>query len=40
MLNQARELMSSRKRKVQILDGIDGVLESGEMLGEPILRIY
>lgn len=28
----ARDLISNRKRKVQILKGIDGVLESGEML--------
>ena len=27
-----RNLVTGRKRKVQILNGIDGVLESGEML--------
>lgn len=27
-----RDLVSNRKRKVQILKGVDGVLESGEML--------
>jgi ATP-binding cassette subfamily G (WHITE) protein 2 (PDR) len=32
MVNQARDLISSRKRKVQILNGVDGVLETGEML--------
>lgn len=30
--SSARDLISSRKRKVEILDGLDGVLESGEML--------
>lgn len=32
MVNQVRDLVSSRKRKVQILNGVDGVLEAGEML--------
>ena len=32
LLNSARELVSSRKNKVQILSGVDGVLEAGEML--------
>jgi ATP-binding cassette subfamily G (WHITE) protein 2 (PDR) len=27
-----RDLVTNRKRKVQILKGMDGVLESGEML--------
>lgn len=32
MVNQVRDLVSNRKRKVQILHGVDGVLETGEML--------
>jgi ATP-binding cassette subfamily G (WHITE) protein 2 (PDR) len=32
MVNQVRDLVSNRKRKVQILNGVDGVLETGEML--------
>lgn len=32
MVSGVRDLFSNRKRKVQILNGIDGVLEAGEML--------
>jgi ATP-binding cassette subfamily G (WHITE) protein 2 (PDR) len=32
LLSSVRDLISNRKRKVQILNGIDGVLEAGEML--------
>lgn len=32
LVGQARDLISNRKRKVQILSGVDGVLEAGEML--------
>jgi ATP-binding cassette subfamily G (WHITE) protein 2 (PDR) len=32
MASSARDLIGNRKRKVQILNGIDGVLEAGEML--------
>lgn len=32
LASTARDLISNRKRKVQILNGLDGVLESGEML--------
>lgn len=31
-LGALRDLIGNRKRKVQILNGIDGVLEAGEML--------
>ena len=32
MAQSARDLILGRKRKVQILNGIDGVLDAGEML--------
>jgi ATP-binding cassette subfamily G (WHITE) protein 2 (PDR) len=32
MFGQLRDLIGNRKRKVQILNSIDGVLDSGEML--------
>ena len=32
LVSSARDIISNRKRKVQILSGIDGVLEAGEML--------
>ena len=32
MVGQAMDLVAGRKRKVQILNGMDGYLESGEML--------
>ena len=31
-LGQAMDYVAGRKRKVQILNGLDGYLESGEML--------
>jgi len=31
-MGSLRDILSNRKRKVQILNGIDGVLESGELL--------
>lgn len=31
-LGALRDLIGNRKRKVQILNGIDGVIEAGEML--------
>lgn len=32
LLGQLRDLIGHRKRKVQILEGVDGVLDAGEML--------